>query len=377
KYHEAVCIAYAVATGQFDPSVLVKRYDGKIVRNIVDYGVSVQDGAALMQLCTKMKDAIASAYNFYTRNHVVGPDDNALKIFMAPEFFFRGSSGAYDMETAAKILPNLRLETQKPKYKDWLFVLGTAIAATFIEETRCPACGASGSALRKAGPDQYICGPCGTSPVRPTRIGAMIDNVALIQKGGEADDKNACIVQKEYVSHIDFRRALPPAPPPVPPRPGHAPRKPFAFTLPDWSSNAPHARDIEIRGAKLPAFPPTGSRDKLSPGASKFQDERMGGSIFTIDGITFGLEICLDHLNNRLKGAEGVQIQLVPSAGASLKQLACIPKGLAFNVDGLSGGKCDMRVNEGTRASQPYTAYPMNGGGRIGLYQAVPIAWPD
>jgi hypothetical protein len=73
----------------------------------------------------------------------------------------------------------------------------------------------------------------------------------------------------------------------------------------------------------------------------------MGGSIFTIDGVRFGLEICLDHLNRRLRPGSGVQVQLVPSAGASLQQFACVPNGIAFNVDG-GEGTSDVRVNDGS-----------------------------
>jgi hypothetical protein len=98
----------------------------------------------------------------------------------------------------------------------------------------------------------------------------------------------------------------------------------------------------------------------------------MGGSIFTIDGIKFGLEICLDHLNQRLNPGAGVQIQLVPSAGAHLSQFACVPNGIAFNVDGL-GAKSDVRVNSagGAPSATPEPAHTTHGD--ITLYEAVPI----
>jgi hypothetical protein len=49
----------------------------------------------------------------------------------------------------------------------------------------------------------------------------------------------------------------------------------------------------------------------------------QGGSVFKIDNILFGMEICLDHANKRLingqkKGDPKIQIQLIPSAGMSI-----------------------------------------------------------
>lgn len=74
---------------------------------------------------------------------------------------------------------------------------------------------------------------------------------------------------------------------------------------------------------------------------TKFQDERMGGTIFTIDGVTFGLEICLDHAAScanhtagRLDNAASIQVHLIPSAGMGIRKLRAVPGGIVFNVDG-------------------------------------------
>lgn len=67
-----------------------------------------------------------------------------------------------------------------------------------------------------------------------------------------------------------------------------------------------------------------------------------GGSIFTMDEITFGLEVCLDHAEEKLKkyydkgqapgGERKPQIQLIPSCGMSINAGACVTN-LVFNVD--------------------------------------------
>jgi hypothetical protein len=79
--------------------------------------------------------------------------------------------------------------------------------------------------------------------------------------------------------------------------------------------------------------------------------------VFTIDDITFGLEVCLDHGYSRLgdfydkgvaKGDPKVQILLIPSWGMSIGRgkVACVPNGVVFNVD---GGRSDsvVRVFDG------------------------------
>lgn len=67
----------------------------------------------------------------------------------------------------------------------------------------------------------------------------------------------------------------------------------------------------------------------------------MGGSVFNMDGITFGLEICLDHAATpgnrnagRLDNAANIQIQLIPSAGMQIGTLRTVTNGIVFNVDG-------------------------------------------
>jgi hypothetical protein len=70
-----------------------------------------------------------------------------------------------------------------------------------------------------------------------------------------------------------------------------------------------------------------------------------GGGIFDLKGVTFGLEICLDHLDQRLLRARmpndtQVQVQLVPSGGASIMDdnIMAGPAGLVFASDGMFNG---------------------------------------
>jgi hypothetical protein len=365
KYAHAVCVGYEVATGKFDERIFLLNHTGPC-KELVDYGPPKLDVVAMSTQCRAMMDAIDTAYSAYDKSTKTTAETETLKVFMAPEFYFRGSQGAYDMATIAKILPMLREKTREARFKDWLFVLGTAIAATFVEG--CRYCGTK-DRISRAAARGYICDACHRQMNTLVPVGAMIDNVALIQKGGEDDYNNSYVIQKEFISHIDFRRALPPPPPPT-----RGPQLPRVHALPDWNGPAPNARNIEIMGRTLPALPPTGSRDLLKTGRSKFQDERMGGTVFTIDQITFGLEVCLDHAKNRLASATGVQIQLLPSAGMHFQQFGCITGGLFFNVDGLGGGSSDLRINGSASPSAPARTN-LGQGGQIALYPSATIPW--
>ena len=73
--------------------------------------------------CAVMVQAVKKAY----ASTGFAADSRVLKIFMAPEFYFRGQQGAYAVESLHQIPTALSAETSNGKYKDWLFVFGSAI----------------------------------------------------------------------------------------------------------------------------------------------------------------------------------------------------------------------------------------------------------
>jgi hypothetical protein len=79
--------------------------------------------------CKIMTAAIEEA----AANVQIDKNADVMKIFMAPEFYFRGKQGAYPLaaiigkDKTSGILPALQAETLKDAYKDWLFVFGTAV----------------------------------------------------------------------------------------------------------------------------------------------------------------------------------------------------------------------------------------------------------
>ena len=97
----------------------------------------------------------------------------------------------------------------------------------------------------------------------------------------------------------------------------------------------------------------------------------MGSAVFEIDGIRFGLEVCLDHAKNRLTGNERVSIQLVPSCGMSWTAYKCVAGGLYFGVDAAKP-TCQLGVNG---PAPPITATTQNctAGGELVMFDPVPI----
>lgn len=216
-----------------------------------------------------MFEAVERAYEFSAK------DEDVLKVFVAPEFFFRGRNGAYLIasreaidkevfddndgdceEEICRILQGLENFVAQKRFENWLFLFGTVVVAEVL-------------------------------PVEDT-WDYLFYNFGLIYKGYDPSEMTHIgkrfIVPKRYVSNIDFL----------------TPRR-------DFKEN--EAREIfESTGATRP-----------SPGAiqnprnldHKYYDRRLWSKYkdevakldytmieygwFLMDGHTFTVEICLDH----------------------------------------------------------------------------------
>ncbi|CAE7409910.1 unnamed protein product [Symbiodinium natans] len=117
------------------------------------------------------------------------PADSTLKVFMAPEFFFRGERGAYDANsvygcdgdgpkcqgTIHTLLTLMKDFVADEKWKGWLFVFGTVIA----DEPK---------------------------PDDPTK--SLYYNAAPVLLGGSSE---RFLVTKQFISSIDFLSACAPS----------------------------------------------------------------------------------------------------------------------------------------------------------------------
>jgi hypothetical protein len=341
-YEEVVCIGYDIPCGEFQD---VANRLGVVYRGLEN------DLKDVRGRCGVMKQAIRLAYQQY-QLHLGRPDRDAiaylgnhrppreeprkrLKIFMAPEFFFRGLSGAYDISMVSEVFQAMREETKDKKYADWLFVLGTVVCAAVKHS--------SGNV--------------------DTEKGMILDNIAVVQKGGfqQSDGVHDLYVEKEFPSSIDYDR-------------------PTTGVEGNWANPK---RKVKIGGDDRRALAPPGSRDIGGGNPGSLNERTRGGCIFTMDGITFGLEVCLDHVVGRLHNApdkDGVQIQLIPSAGAEIHKNHCSYNAVVFNVDGgdahhaeLFDKKTNTDCQETRRveATPDYTHFP--GVGHIVLFPALPI----
>ena len=282
---------------------------------------SPNDKIDMIQKCADMARAIRSAKSGISVNTLVDTPQT-LKIFMAPEFYFRGQNGAYSPEIVGEIVPRMQALLGSG-WNDWLFVFGTAIASIEETVTYCATCGNGASKInfeRDPADHRKTVPKCSKQPtVGPAHVikegtyGAEVQNVALISHAGETH-----LVAKEYVSGIDYK------------------------------ANQVVVQPGTVDQRNLKVLPPQGShRSRIK---SVFNDERLGGCILNMAGITIGLEVCLDHiaspdasLGRASKYASIIQVLLIPSYGMKIGTgLYCRQGGIVFNVDGRGTGTTDL-----------------------------------
>ena len=340
RYDDVVCIGFRVQTGQFEViagehRVKYRGYNSSDLNKLdSDNTIDIRGRT------TTMINAIRAAHRQYQVSlgalATAAQEKKRLKLFMAPEFFFRGAHGAYNIEKLWDVADAMRIVTKDPAFNDWLFVLGTVVCHTVKTD----------------------------GSLNPQ--GIVLDNFALVQKGGvaQSDGMHDFFVEKEYISHIDYKRPT-----------GGGPGT-------NWQSSD---RKVFVNSQQQTALPPEGSKDIGATKAAENVRERRDGCVFTMDGITFGLEVCLDHLKGRLAAAPdraGVQIQLIPSAGASIKNPACVNGGIIFNVDGgapavdlqVLGGVAPARAASIGVATNP-KYFPA--AGKVLIFHPIPIPYPN
>lgn len=217
-----------------------------------------------------MRGAIEQA----SRHGRIDGGSTTLKIFVAPEFFFRGPTGAYTYDQYQTALAALQEYAHQAKFADWLFVFGSVVVASDLDDDK-----------------------------------KEVQNIVIVQRGNTGE--SGChVIIKEHKSGKDF-------------------------LVNPLGDDALDDRNVEHAA---PA--------KVSDTGREKQKYNFGGEgIFSIDDITYGVEICYDHNMQRLRrssvarGEARVQVQIIPSAGASIeaKGVVALAGGPVFNCDGLFG----------------------------------------
>jgi hypothetical protein len=220
-----------------------------------------------------MKEAIDSAMECsdLEQRHSV------MKVFVAPEFFFRGARGAYSISIVEEskpfhgLLDSLEAMVSDEKWEDWLFIFGTITVGA-------------------------------TDPKEPDET--MFMNFAPIVKGGPGGKK--FLAFKDAKSNIDFLNCT-----------EHETVQ---------GSNGQHKCDTVKHYTEIPGHAEEFLRTKGW--------EVVDYNYFTVDHIRFGVEICLDHAQHALQKSlereeldpDGVQVQIITAAGMNI-QYSAVPGG--------------------------------------------------
>jgi hypothetical protein len=227
-------------------------------------------------------------------NPFVHKNEDCLKIFMLPEFFFRGTKGAYSMDVASSLSEKLRDLVKSPRFKDWLFVFGTTMGYSEMKQ------------------DQVV--------------QFETYNFSFIQKG-HGDEKDSWIILKEHKSPVDFIH---------------------------------QEYDRSLQGRKLD-FRNTRYLPKLNKHATtkELKDFNYDGkTIFDIGGIRIGVEICLDHIRQRIHRSalleKPMDFLLIPSCGVIRPRRNNLlnDQGYTFICDGLKNGY-SMMVDKNRNSTPP------------------------
>jgi hypothetical protein len=313
KYDDVVCVGFEIGVPGYG-RMAADQYHG--------YDNDISDINARWKVMEKAIKKASQKYKDLLGNKInVLDDTKVLKIFMAPEFYFRGKRGAYDVGAMPYLCEKAAAVTQN--YEHWLFVLGSCVCAATEWKTTGGAITEADITKDKTAGTYTVNKPMDWQQKESAGL-VLLDNYAIVQKGGIAWDMNsgagARVVLKQMRSDIDF----------------------------DYQTKDDRMTPVHL---KKPGVVTPGAHGKYTVGslldghyalvdkATDKTDERGPyGCIFDIDGITFGLEVCLDHYDKRLVNAKNdksaIRIQLIPSWGAEIVKSNSINKGIVFNVDG-------------------------------------------
>eukprot|EP00429_Kryptoperidinium_foliaceum_P070093 CAMPEP_0176070066 /NCGR_PEP_ID=MMETSP0120_2-20121206/34986_1 /TAXON_ID=160619 /ORGANISM="Kryptoperidinium foliaceum, Strain CCMP 1326" /LENGTH=617 /DNA_ID=CAMNT_0017403705 /DNA_START=1 /DNA_END=1852 /DNA_ORIENTATION=- len=235
---------------------------------------------------------------------------DTLKVFVVPEFYWRGRHGAYRLDPrmasrSRHLVGLVQGELAHPRYDGWLFILGTIVAAQEADERW----------VNKSGiPFENI----------------SYYNFAPIHVGGSTE---SYLHFKHFISGIDFLQGEPSAPrsQPVMPPPGIS----SAFCKKYPKSNG-------CIYAEAPK--------RLLDDFGFARHQMLNSGVMEIGGLRIGLEICLDHavgeLCRRLGPDKTVDAQIIVSAGMNIPSgpVCTRPGGPVFLADGFA--RTELSLNQ-------------------------------
>jgi hypothetical protein len=271
-----------------------------------------EDLARRLRIIKIVLDRIAA--DVLSDHKFVDSRDDVLKIFMVPEFYFRGPFGAYSTSHILedgifeRYADELREYISHDAFSDFLFVFGTVVAV----EPRSVANKNDAAAAAAATAQQPRQGPGKENPLHALKAEELnYYNFSPVYKGGPPDPENlsarSYVVTKKHIAMDDFldRNALP---------------DPAEDTFGTYAKMDDRFRDL--------------FRNRT--------EQIVEDNIIEVDGVRIGIEICLDHREGALwsslkKRGEGlVDVQLVTSGGMTIERglNAIAPGGVVYLSDG-------------------------------------------
>jgi len=247
---------------------------------------------------SKREDIMMKAIERTFNSSYWARSSNTLKVFVAPEFFWRGARGAYRVQPNASarsrsLVHNMTLKLQDHRFRHWLFVLGTIVAAQVSRV----------DVAQKPDITFY--------------------NFAPLQLGGT----NMSYVQfKHFISSIDFLQAAPGQP------------RSNVFYGPPPHSSAFCREHPDSKVCVYKTAPPN-----LLADFGFGRHQLLEDGVLRLGGVKIGMEICLDHLKGQLcstnlEATETVDVQIISSAGMAIADgpVCTRPGGPVFVCDGFA-----------------------------------------
>jgi len=250
-------------------------------------------------------------------------DPTVLHIFVCPEFFFRGPNGAYQADPALRdfVAQRARELADRPMFANWMFVFGTILSAAAsdtaataqmrqkakLRDDLVQAIVRSYNAALDDETKNFVFGLLTqATEFAQSHPLVQVHNRSFVYKQNSSEWPHGLSIEKRFVSHEDF-------------------------VISYYSPNAYSEMSV--------AYPNVDER------CGEIKKEAFDSeSIFTMDGITFAVEICLDHRRGRLRQVRQrdeasrvpIDVHLVISCGMQIQQPSVVAKagGIVFNCDG-------------------------------------------
>jgi hypothetical protein len=258
-------------------------------------------------------------------------ETGVINVFVAPEFYYHGTHGPYiysdpSQDPVASLQQQLAKTFDAADYPDWTFVCGSVITAMLkdidtvfesnsVKTRNSVVQNLSQQWLKAFGPLKDVIFDmlvnfiknCHSYPNCVVRNRAVIVSNISLRPPGVDKPTNLMTTEKYYVSNEDF----------------------LLYDVTGAQAvteqmTTYHPIDLSAGDAKQNAF-----------------DEY---AIFRQNGTDYGVEICLDHndtrlrrnIDNKTEASAGIHVQLIPSCGMQigLPSVAADRNGLVFNCDG-------------------------------------------